>query len=235
MVELRLKKFYFIGVCVCVVYSFTKFGFLDKDCRTGENFPTSQISEYERQQGSKLNDHRWFDRIIKMDQNVIQPQLRKRFKAVFRQHKVEIKGKSVLCVGARRGGEVRAFQDLGALAIGIDFNPGERSMHVLYGSASELQFASNVFDILYSNILDHIKDLDRFFEEICRVTRHDALLLLDLDQNAPDKWSVRDLRNEVDELSLQVQNKGWITLSRKVITNEKDRGKIALMFRKSRS
>ena len=234
MLKFGLTKFYFIFVCVAVAYSFAKFG-LDKNCganRTGENLPTDQISEYERQQGSKLHDHRWFDRIIQMDQKVIQPQLKKRFKGVFKLHKIEIGGKSVLCVGARRGGEVRAFQDLGALAIGIDFNPGERNKHVLYGSASELQFASNVFDVIYSNILDHIKDLNSFYDEIRRVTRHDALLLLDLDQNVPDKWSVRDLRNKVDELSLQIQKKGWIVLSKKVITNEKDKGKVALIFRK---
>lgn len=238
MLKFRQTKFYLVCVCVAVAYTFIHFG-VDKICSansSGEeerNLSNSRISSYERQQGSKLHDRRWFDRIIKMDQNIIQPQLKKRFKGVFKQHKLEIEGKSVLCIGARRGGEVRAFQDLGALAIGIDFNPGDRNRHVLYGSASELQFASNVFDVIYSNILDHIKDLDGFFDEICRVTRRDAVLLLDLDQNKPDEWSVRDLRNKIDEISLKIQNKYWIVLSKKVITNEKDKGKVALVFRKA--
>jgi len=239
MLNFRQTKFLLICICVilaCILTANVEFEHICGTNRSGEevqNFSINQISEYERQQGSKLYDRRWFDRIIRIDHNTIQPQLRKRFKQVFKENNIEVKGKSVLCVGARRGGEVRAFQDLGALAIGIDFNPGERNKHVLYGSASELQFASNVFDIIYSNILDHIQDTATFFDEICRVTRRDAFLLLDLDQNKPDEWSVRDLRGQVDNFSRQVESKGWIILSRKVISNEKDKGKIALVFKKT--
>jgi len=93
-----------------------------------------------------------------------------------------------------------------------------------------LQFASGVFDMLYSNILDHIQDIDIFFREVSRVAKQGSLLLLDLDQNSPDEWSVRDLRGNVDKFSIQVQNMGWKLLSRSVITNEKDNGKIALVF-----
>ena len=186
-----------------------------------------QESDYEKMQSSKLRKH--FELIQKMDAE-IQPQLRERFKSVFKEHKFEVQGRAALCIGSRLGGEVRALQDLGALAVGIDFNPGEKNKHVLYGSATDLQFASGVFDMLYSNILDHIQDIDIFFREVSRVAKQGSLLLLDLDQNSPDEWSVRDLRGTVDKFSIQVQNMGWKLLSRSVITNEKDDGKIALVF-----
>ena len=54
-------------------------------------------------------------------------------------------GSPVLCVGARLGGEVRAFQSLPEvqLAIGVDFNPGEKNPLVMYGDAHSLQQFKN--------------------------------------------------------------------------------------------
>ena len=57
-------------------------------------------------------------------------------------------GKSILCVGARLGGEVRAFTRLGALAVGIDFNPGVRNAWSMWGDATRLQFADSAFDFV---------------------------------------------------------------------------------------
>ena len=65
-------------------------------------------------------------------------------------------GKSILCVGARLGGEVRAFTRLGALAVGIDFMPGFRNAWSLWGDATRIQFADGVYDYVYCNIIDHI-------------------------------------------------------------------------------
>ena len=93
-----------------------------------------QESEYEKMQSSKLRKH--FELIQKMDAE-IQTQLRERFKSVFKEHGFEVQGRAALCIGSRLGGEVRALQDLGALAVGIDFNPGEKNKHVLYGSATD--------------------------------------------------------------------------------------------------
>jgi len=90
------------------------------------------------------------------------------FKKVFKENSIEVKGKSVLCVGARRGRKVRAFQDLGALAFGIDFNPGERKKNVLYGSASELQFASNVFALFSYHVYLGVRYVVFFFRVLLR-------------------------------------------------------------------
>ena len=190
-----------------------------------------KFSEYERTQGAKLHDTRWVDRIQKLDYELVEPQLYKRFTADFKVLRVNIAGKAVLCVGARLGGEVRAFARLGALALGIDFNPGASNKFVLYGTATELQFASNTFEVLYSNILDHIDDLESFMKECKRVLKAGVgFLFLDVDQNKPDKWSVRDMRGQINTVIAMVQSIGLELLSDKVIVREKDKGKHALIF-----
>ena len=60
---------------------------------------------------------------------------------------------SMLCLGARLGGEVRAFRRLGALALGVDLEPGLNNRHVLPGDVHALQFADGVFDYAFTNIL----------------------------------------------------------------------------------
>ena len=54
---------------------------------------------------------------------------------------VELHGKSVLCLAARLGTEVRAFIDQGAFAVGIDLNPGRENRWVVVGDFHALQFA----------------------------------------------------------------------------------------------
>jgi SAM-dependent methyltransferase len=189
-------------------------------------------SEYELKQGSKLYEHSWADRIKVIDVNKIEPQLTLRFANSAKQHKFEVKAKPVLCVGARLGGEVRAFTNLGALAIGIDFNPGPNNKFVLYGSATKFQFASDTFNFLYSNILDHIDDFESFLRECKRVLFvEDSYIFLDVDQNAPDKWSTRDMRGQIGNISQWVETFGFKLLSDQIIRNEKDRGKHALIFK----
>ena len=115
------------------------------------------------------------------------PQLQKKIQAidVGRQHQVKrefakalaegtagltsFRGKTVLCLGARLGGEVRAFKSLGAVALGIDLNPGRSNMDVVAGDFHAIPFPDQSFDFSYSNVLDHIYDRDRFAAEVCRV------------------------------------------------------------------
>ena len=53
----------------------------------------------------------------------------------------ELRGVPVLCLAARTGAEVRAFQQRGAFAVGIDLNPGEGNRLVLPGHFHALEFA----------------------------------------------------------------------------------------------
>ena len=69
-------------------------------------------------------------------------------------------GRTVLCLGARLGGEVRAFKSLGAVAVGIDLEPGRGNMDVVFGDFHDVPFAADSFDYAYSNVLDHIATCD---------------------------------------------------------------------------
>jgi SAM-dependent methyltransferase len=80
-------------------------------------------------------------------------------------------GKSVLCLAARQGSEVRAFIDQGAFAVGVDLNPGVENRYVVVGDFHDLQFADGSVDWVFTNSLDHAFDLDRILAEVKRVLR----------------------------------------------------------------
>lgn len=116
---------------------------------------------------------------------------------MFRRQGIDMRGKNVLCIGARAGGEVRAFRRLGAFAVGIDLFPIEfqHGALVLRGTALDLQFATGCIDRVFTNILDHIPDLPRFATEVARVLKPDGgLFLADvlLQIRISDEWAVRN-------------------------------------------
>lgn len=84
---------------------------------------------------------------------------------------------SVLCLGARAGGEVEAFINHGYFAVGIDVNPGKSNKYVLYGDFHDLQFADNSVDIVYTNSLDHVRDLDKLVSEVARTLQNGGILM----------------------------------------------------------
>ena len=96
-----------------------------------------------------------------------------------RSLEMEWQGRSVLCLGARIGSEVKAFLDLGAFAVGIDLNPGEGNRYVMHGDFHDLQFAPNSIDIVYTNSLDHAFDLDRLAKEVLKVLKPDGFFLVE--------------------------------------------------------
>jgi len=91
---------------------------------------------------------------------------------------------NVLCLGARRGEEIEALMSLGYKAQGIDlvaFPP-----HVIAGDFHNLPFDSDSFDLVYSNAVDHVFDLEKFAKEALRVVKRRGFLLFHL---ALDIWS----------------------------------------------
>jgi SAM-dependent methyltransferase len=86
----------------------------------------------------------------------------------------------VLCLAARQGSEVKAFIDHGAFAIGIDLNPGKDNRYVVVGDFHDLQFADASVDLVYTNSLDHVFELDRLMAEILRVLTPEGHLLLEV-------------------------------------------------------
>lgn len=78
-------------------------------------------------------------------------------------------GSRVLCLAARRGGEVRAFLDCGCFAVGMDLNPGADNPYVVSGDFHALQFPDHVVDVVFTNSLDHVRDLKAVVSEMRRV------------------------------------------------------------------
>jgi len=89
------------------------------------------------------------------------------FTKVFSQLEMPLKDKKALCLGSRTGQEVFALQQLGAHAIGIDlvaFPP-----YTQEGDVHDLQFDDGEFDLVFSNIFDHVLYPDKFAHEASRV------------------------------------------------------------------
>ena len=89
--------------------------------------------------------------------------------------------RSVLCLGARLGTEVRALHDLGYFAIGIDLNPGERNPYVLPGDFHHIVFPSGSIDAVYTNALDHVFSLEELVGEVQRLLRAGGVFIADLE------------------------------------------------------
>lgn len=89
-------------------------------------------------------------------------------------------GKSVLCLAARIGTEVKAFTDLGAFAIGIDLNPGKENRYVVTGDFHDIQFASQSVDVIFTNSLDHAFSLEKLVGEVKRVLKQDGVFFAEL-------------------------------------------------------
>ena len=95
----------------------------------------------------------------------------------------------VLCVGARLGAEVKAFRAAvpGLLSVGIDYNPGDRNPFVMWGDAQSLQFSPNSLAVLYTNVLDHIRNTSIFAREAHRVLKPNGTLWVEMDQKKPGR------------------------------------------------
>lgn len=106
------------------------------------------------------------------------------------------RGARVLCLGARLGGEVAAFRDLGCFAIGVDLNPGIDNPWVLYGDFHKLEYPDQCLDIVYSNSLDHCLEPAKVLSEVKRLLRPGAHLIVEADPGiddtngiSPDMWA----------------------------------------------
>lgn len=123
----------------------------------------------------------------------------------------------VLCVGARLGGEVTAFNALPhvTLAIGVDLNPGPRNGRVLHGNAHDLwQFKNGSFGTLFTNVLDHVLHIDRFASEAHRVLSTNGTLLVHLGLNSllQDKWAVQDVLKDQGAIRSTIEAAGFAPL-----------------------
>ena len=139
----------------------------------GEAFQKRSYDSYEdylEHQKAKLETH---------DFGSYDDEFRKALRARLAALDLDWQGRTVLCLGARIGTEVKAFLDLGAFAIGIDLNPGKENRYVVHGDFHELQFAPGSIDVVYTNSLDHAFDIDRIAKEVLKVLKPDGLLVVE--------------------------------------------------------
>lgn len=94
--------------------------------------------------------------------------------------------RSVLCLGARLGTEVRALLDLGYFAVGIDLNPGPSNPYVLPGDFHQIVFADESIDAVYTNALDHVFTLEKVVSEVERILRPGGIFVTDLELGIED-------------------------------------------------
>jgi hypothetical protein len=173
---------------------------------------------YEDWQSSKLGYGTASSGIIRIDR-VLERQLRVRFRRLADQGIVR---SPALGVGARLGAEVRALNSVVSLAIGIDFNPGPRSRWVLYGDARALQFNDAAFHTVYTNILDHVPQPERFFNEAHRVLALNGTLIVDISYNIPDEWSVATWQEQAANVSWQLSLPRWKLITKQHVKEVND-------------
>lgn len=103
-------------------------------------------------------------------------------------------GAFVLCLGARRGAEVRAFRGLGCRALGLDLNPGPDNPEVLCADFHAIPVRDGAADAVFTNSLDHVFEVDRFIGEIRRVLKPEGHLVIEAirgrdEGTAPDAYA----------------------------------------------
>jgi len=88
--------------------------------------------------------------------------------------------KKTLCVGARAGQEVQGLINCGYQSIGIDVNPMKGYEHLVKkGDAHHTNFEDNTFDVIYTNVIDHIYNLPLFIKECNRILKNDGYMIFD--------------------------------------------------------
>ncbi|HEX8490961.1 MAG TPA: class I SAM-dependent methyltransferase [Chthoniobacterales bacterium] len=135
----------------------------------------------------------------------------------------EWQGRNVLCLGARIGTEVKAFLDLGALAVGIDLNPGDGNRYVVQGDFHDLQFPPSSIDIVYTNSLDHAFDIDRIAKEVLKVLTPHGVFLVEAvhgrDQQINPGFFESFFWKNIDELVRVFKHAGFTVSRRTPITH----------------
>ena len=135
----------------------------------------ANYDEYTSHQAGKLDDI--LHRLRETEQEDLED-----FKDRFEQCQSLRQARSVLCLGARIGTEVHAMHALGHFAVGIDLNPGEDNAYVLPGDFHAIVFPDGSVDAIYTNVMDHVFDLEKIMAEISRLLAPGGVFIADLIQ-----------------------------------------------------
>ena len=135
----------------------------------------ASYDEYVAHQSSKLGGI--IDRLRETDAKEFDE-----FRARFSACGALVQPGSALCLGARLGTEVRALRSLGHFAVGIDLDPGPKNAYVLHGDFHDLLFPDGSTDVVYTNAMDHVFDLERMIGEVARVLRTGGRFVAEVDE-----------------------------------------------------
>ena len=104
------------------------------------------------------------------------------FESLFKRNEEYIKNKKkALCLGSRTGQEVFVLRKLGMEAIGIDLV--EFPPYTIKGDIHNLFYEDGIFDLVFTNILDHSLYLQKFISEMERVSTNRGIIILNIQEN----------------------------------------------------
>jgi len=140
---------------------------------------------YAEHQASKLKHHMKLGKLANKYTPRFKAALAPRIQAL--TSLIETPGRAVLCLAARNGAECEAWTEGGFLAIGIDLNPGEHNRFVLTGDFHALQFPDCVFDVVFTNSLDHVFELGKVIDEAERVLKPAGIFVAEIVRGSKDE------------------------------------------------
>tara|TARA_B100001093_G_C26650188_1_gene937117 strand:+ start:194 stop:841 length:648 start_codon:yes stop_codon:yes gene_type:complete len=104
------------------------------------------------------------------------------FESLFKRNEEYITNKKkALCLGSRTGQEVFVLRTLGMEAIGIDLV--EFPPYTIKGDIHNLFYEDGIFDLVFTNILDHSLYLQKFISEMERVSTNRGIIILNIQEN----------------------------------------------------
>ena len=104
------------------------------------------------------------------------------FRHLFKRNEEFLQNKkNSICLGARTGQEVFVLRELGLDSIGIDLV--EFPPYTIKGDIHNLEFDDEKFDLIFTNILDHSLNLEKFISEMERVCVKDGIIITNIQEN----------------------------------------------------
>ena len=104
------------------------------------------------------------------------------FESLFKRNEEYITNKKkALCLGSRTGQEVFVLRKLGMEAIGIDLV--EFPPYTIKGDIHNLFYEDGIFNLVFTNILDHSLYLQKFISEMERVSTNRGIIILNIQEN----------------------------------------------------
>ena len=152
------------------------------------------------------------------------------FRHLFKRNEEFLQNKkNSICLGARTGQEVFVLKELGLDSIGVDLV--EFPPYTIKGDIHNLEFDDKKFDLIFTNILDHSLQLEKFISEMERVCIKDGIIILNLQENLPGDDYSENVINDPEPI-IKIFKNSTLIKNRK-IKNIFDQMNRELIFKKN--